>query len=168
MTDRLWAPWRMEYILGQKPSACFFCEHVTTGHEAHRERLVLLVHKHAHVCLNRYPFAAAHIMVAPNRHVSDLSLLDAHEYADLMGLVRLSADSLRKATRCEGINIGFNLGKAAGAGVEEHLHGHLVPRWAGDHNFMPVIGGVRVMPDYLDETWARLHPFFAGAQGVDP
>ncbi len=156
----------MEYILGQKPSECFFCEHVTCGQQAHRERLVLLVKKHAHACLNRYPFAAAHIMVAPNRHVSDLSLLDAEEYGDLMNLLRLSAERLRKATRCEGINIGFNLGKAAGAGVEEHLHGHLVPRWSGDHNFMPVIGEVRVMPDYLDETWSRLQPFFVDVQGA--
>ena len=151
----------MEYILGAKSSECFFCAYAKGTPETYREQLVLIVTEHAHICLNRYPFAAAHVMVAPNRHVSDLSLLENGEYVALMDLLRLSAERLRKATRCEGLNIGFNLGKAAGAGVEEHLHGHLVPRWSGDHNFMPVIGDVRVMPDYLDQTWVRLEPFFA-------
>ncbi len=130
-----------------------------------RERLILVVGERAHVCLNKYPFSASHLLVAPNAHVSDLADLSVEDYQELMELTRKSAERLRRATRCEGMNIGFNLGKAGGAGIEEHLHAHIVPRWAGDHNFMPVVASTRVMPDYLDESWRSLLPHFADLEG---
>ncbi|HLK37185.1 MAG TPA: HIT domain-containing protein [Polyangiaceae bacterium] len=170
MADRLWAPWRMEYILGQRGPGCIFCDFVSADREQYRSKLVLAVTDHALVCLNKYPFAAGHLLVAPRRHVSSLDDLPADEYQETMQLLRVAASRLRQATRPEGLNVGFNLGKSAGAGIEEHLHGHVVPRWAGDSNFMPVIADVRVMPEHLDASWVRLAPFFtdvAGARTAD-
>jgi ATP adenylyltransferase len=166
MTDRLWAPWRMEYILGPKAGACFFCDHAAAPPDTYRSNLVLVVQPHAMVCLNRYPFSASHLLVAPRRHTSSLDDLSPDEYDATMRLVRESVKRLRSATRAEGFNVGFNLGKFAGAGIEEHLHAHVVPRWAGDSNFMPVIANVRVMPEYLEESWARLVPHFADLPGT--
>ena len=156
----------MTYILGtEKAPGCFFCVH--PNQEASlREHLVLVVQEHAFVCLNRYPFAAGHILVAPRRHVAELSELEADEYGALMNLLRDSIAAVKSAVGCEGMNVGFNFGKAAGAGVADHLHGHVVPRWNGDTSFMPVVAGARIMPEYLDETWRRLHPAFAGIPGV--
>jgi ATP adenylyltransferase len=150
----------MEYILGHtKGQGCFLCEHPKD--EAHfRENLVLVVQEHAFVCLNRYPFTTSHLLVAPKRHVADPTELEAAEYNALMELLRESIARLRRVVKCEGINVGFNLGKVAGAGVADHLHGHVVPRWNGDTNFMPVIADVRVMPEYLDEAYQRLAPAF--------
>jgi ATP adenylyltransferase len=155
----------MEYILGQKAPGCIFCRFPSLGPETYRENLVLVVQEHAFVCLNRYPFTTCHLLVVPKRHVSELTELTAEEYGALMNLVRDAATCLRASTRCEGMNIGFNLGKAAGAGIAEHLHAHLVPRWAGDSNFMPVLADVRVMPEYLDDAWVRLSAAFAGLPG---
>jgi ATP adenylyltransferase len=163
--DQIWAPWRMEYITGAKRAGCFFCAYGASGRAAFRENLVLVVQPLALVCLNRYPFTTSHLLVAPRRHVAALSDLTDEEYAATMDLVRKSEARLRKATGCEAMNVGMNLGKAAGAGVDDHLHAHLVPRWPGDTNFLPVIGNVRVMPEYLDEAWKRLHPCFADLPG---
>jgi ATP adenylyltransferase len=168
MTDRLWAPWRMEYILGPKAGACFFCEYAAAPPESFRKNLVLVVQPHALVCLNRYPFAASHLLIAPRRHTSSLDELPAEEYDATMRLVRDATYRLKGATQAQGFNLGMNLGKVGGAGVEEHLHAHVVPRWAGDSNFMPVIAGVRVMPEYLEESWERLVPFFADLPGIRP
>jgi len=165
MSERIWAPWRMEYIVGPKGGPCIFCDFAAAPPSAYREKLVLVVQPHALLCLNRYPFAGGHLLVAPRRHASDLAELPAEEYDALMHLLRDAADRLRRATRCEGMNLGFNLGKAAGAGIAEHLHGHLVPRWAGDTNFMPVLADVRVMPEHLDATWRSLAPLFADVPG---
>jgi ATP adenylyltransferase len=165
MTDRLWAPWRMDYILGPKDRACFFCDYATAPPESYGEKLVLVVQPHALVCLNRYPFSASHLLVAPRRHTSSLDDLLPEEYDATLRLVREAANRLKRATRPEGFNVGFNLGKVAGAGIEEHLHAHVVPRWAGDSNFMPVIADVRVMPEYLEESWRRLVPFFSDIPG---
>jgi ATP adenylyltransferase len=104
-------------------------------------------------------------MVAPRRHVSDFADLPSHEYEAMARLVREAAARLRRATGAEGLNVGFNLGKAAGAGIAEHLHGHVVPRWSGDTNFMPVLTDLRVMPEYLDQSWQRLAPYFADLPG---
>lgn len=166
MPTPLWAPWRMEYILGHRAHECIFCEFAKQPPDKLRELLVLVVQEHALVCLNRYPFASSHLLVAPRQHVSDLVDLGEDEYASLMTLLRESAKRLRAATNAEAMNIGFNLGKAAGAGIAEHVHGHLVPRWSGDTNFMPVVADVRVMPEYLDEAWRRLYPAFADLPGV--
>ena len=167
MSERLWAPWRMEYIRGPKGGPCIFCDFASLPASRHREKLVLAVQAHALVCLNRYPFASSHLLVAPRRHVADLADLSPEEYQATMSLVRESASRLRGAVQAEGLNVGFNLGRAAGAGIADHLHAHIVPRWVGDSNFMPVIAGVHVMPEYLDESWQRLWPAFRDLAG-DP
>jgi ATP adenylyltransferase len=155
----------MDYISGKtKSPGCFLCEH-TRDAASFRENLVLVVQPLAFVCLNRYPFTTSHLLVAPTRHVADPTLLSDEEYGAVMSLLRESVARLRRAVGCEAMNVGFNLGKAAGAGVDDHLHGHLVPRWSGDTNFMPVLADVRVMPEYLDEAWQRLHRAFADVPG---
>lgn len=156
----LWAPWRMQYILAPKAAGCFLCDHPKDP-ARRRENLVLAVRPHAFVCLNRFPFTPCHLLVSPLRHVADPALLEADEWAALMDLLRASLECLRNATKCEGVNVGFNLGKVAGGSVAEHLHGHVVPRWTGDSNFMPVIADTRVMPEHLDDAWARIAPSFA-------
>lgn len=158
----------MEYLFGDKPTTCFLCDasSQTPKDAAHfREHLVLVVQPHAFVCLNRFPFTTSHLLVAPRRHVGDIADLEAEEYGALMTLLRESTIRLRKAVSCQGMNIGFNLGKSAGAGVPGHVHGHAVPRWDGDTNFMPVLADVRVMPEYLDESWKRLYGAFADLPG---
>jgi len=168
LSERMWAPWRMEYILGSKQGACIFCEFAAAPRAAWREKLVLLAQPHALVCLNKYPFAAGHLLVAPRRHVSTLGELSAEEYDATMRLLRDVTERMRVGQRAEGMNVGFNLGKAAGAGIAEHLHGHVVPRWVGDVNFMPVLADVRAMPEHLDDTWRRLVPLLAGLPGDHP
>jgi len=153
MSDNLWAPWRMEYILGKKGDACVFCDPA--------RELVVASQARAFVCLNKYPFAAGHLLVVPTRHVSELAELAPDEADDFFRLVRASVERLQKALRPEGVNVGMNLGKAAGAGIAEHLHAHVVPRWNGDTNFLPVLADVRVMPEYLHTTRDRISPYFA-------
>lgn len=150
----------MEYIRGAKEPGCIFCSYPAEPEGRHRERLLLCGRRDAFVMLNRYPFASSHVMVVPRRHVSDLSDLSAEEHAALFELVRDACGVLRQAVNAEGLNVGINLGAAAGAGIAEHLHVHVVPRWRGDMNFMPVVADVKVMPEALDATWARLEPLF--------
>jgi ATP adenylyltransferase len=168
MSERLWAPWRMEYITRPKGGPCIFCRFASAPREDYRASLVLLVQPQALVCLNKYPFASSHLLVAPRRHVSGIEELPIDEYAATMELVRESAVRLKAATQAEGLNLGLNLGKAAGAGIADHLHAHVVPRWNGDHNFMPMLADIRVMPEYLDQSWLRLVPFFADLAGEHP
>ncbi|HEX3344171.1 MAG TPA: HIT domain-containing protein [Polyangiaceae bacterium] len=158
----------MSYILGDKQGACVFCELAAAPRGAYREKLVLLTQPHALVCLNRYPFAASHLLVAPRRHVASLEELPAEEYDALMRLLREATVRLKSVVVPQGMNVGMNLGKAAGAGIEDHLHAHVVPRWNGDTNFMPVLSDVRVMPEMLDESWRRLAPAFADLPGEHP
>jgi len=154
----------MEYILAEKTGGCVFCRMASLEPARFREGHVLGVLPHAIVCLNRYPFAAGHLLVAPRRHVADPSDLSSDEYASMMQVVREAAARLRRAVRPDGLNLGFNLGTAAGAGIPEHMHGHLVPRWHGDTHFMPVLADVRVMPQHLDDTWRHLSPHFANLE----
>lgn len=165
MPTPIWAPWRMAYISEKRRTRCIFCDFAKDPPEAMRADLVLLVQPHATVCLNRYPFTSSHLLVAPTRHVAALKELTAEEYGALSSLVRDSAVRLRAAVGCEGMNIGYNLGTSAGAGIADHLHAHLVPRWPGDTNFMPVLADVRVMPELLDDAWRRLYPHFADLPG---
>jgi ATP adenylyltransferase len=158
----------MEYIEGPKGGPCIFCDFASAPATDFRQKLVLLVQPHALVCLNRYPFAGGHLLVAPRRHTSDLDELPSAEFDATMHLVRAAASRLRHATKAEGMNVGLNLGKAAGAGITEHLHFHAVPRWAGDSNFMPVLADIRVMPEYLDQAWQRLTGAFADLPGEHP
>ncbi|MDB4932257.1 MAG: family hydrolase [Myxococcaceae bacterium] len=150
----------MEYIRGPKEPGCIFCRYPAEDPARLRERLVLCARADAFVMLNKYPFASGHLMVVPTRHASDLAELSADEHAALFELVRASASALKVAVNAEGVNIGVNIGAAAGAGIAEHLHVHIVPRWRGDMNFMPVVADLRVMPEALDATWARLAPYF--------
>jgi ATP adenylyltransferase len=159
MEQPLWAPWRMEYVLGKRNEPCIFC--AFPARDTRREDLVLCVERHAFVCLNRYPFNSSHLLVAPRRHVSALEELSDEEYDALMRLLRETIARVKRAVSPAGANVGFNLGKAAGAGIADHVHAHVVPRWIGDTNFMPVIADQRVMPEYLDQSWQRLQPFFA-------
>jgi ATP adenylyltransferase len=155
----------MEYLFGDKPTSCFLCE--SPKEEAtFREHLVVVAQPHAYVVLNRYPFTTSHLLVVPRRHVGDLSDLEPEEYDALMSLLRESTVRLRSGVRCQGMNVGFNLGKTAGAGVPGHVHGHIVPRWEGDTNFMPVLADVRVMPEYLDASWRRLYDAFGDLPGT--
>jgi ATP adenylyltransferase len=165
MSSQIWAPWRMKYVTGEhRDAACFMCEGPTEPAKF-RERLVLVVQPHAFVCLNKYPFTTSHLLVVPTRHVGELSALSNEEYDAFMRLLRESTVRLRQAVSCEGMNVGFNLGKAAGAGHADHLHGHIVPRWTGDTNFLPVLSDVRVMAEYLDDAWQRLNEAFADVAG---
>jgi ATP adenylyltransferase len=155
----------MEYIRGPKGKDCIFCEYAHAGAVCARKNLVLHSSEHAYVVMNRYPFASGHLLVVPNRHASDLGALPDQEYSALFSLVRATVERLRRALRAEGINVGINLGDVAGAGIAEHLHVHVVPRWKGDTNFMPVLADVRVMPQHLEETYQELVPFFADFRG---
>jgi ATP adenylyltransferase len=158
----LWAPWRMEYILGPKDhGSCVFCGIDGASDEERRGRLVIAAGERAFVMMNRYPFAPGHLLVMPYRHVDSLEKLDPEEHDELFRLVRDACVRLRKAVRAEGLNVGCNLGAVAGAGVAAHLHVHVVPRWAGDTNFMPVIADTRVVSQALHETRDHLATFFA-------
>jgi ATP adenylyltransferase len=168
MAEVLWAPWRMEYIQRAKGTPCIFCDFASASRETYRAKLVLVVQEHALACLNRYPFAACHVLVAPRKHVSDLDDLTSEEYGATMNLVRIAVARVQQVTAAEGINVGLNLGRSAGAGIADHLHAHVVPRWSGDTNFMPVIADLRIMPEYLDASWQRLLPSFADVPGQHP
>jgi ATP adenylyltransferase len=148
----------MAYVGGAKAPGCIFCSALTT--QELRASLVL-VQRPAIVMLNRYPYASAHLMVAPQRHVPDLSGLPADEFQALMAVVQRAAALLGETYHPEGMNIGVNLGAAAGAGVKDHLHWHIVPRWNGDTNFMPMLAEVHVLPEHLEATYDRLQPLFA-------
>lgn len=154
----------MEYILGPKAGPCIFCTY-HPDREHHRENLVLAVTPHALVMLNRFPFASAHILVAPLAHLASPEALSDEQYAGVMDTLRRSIVAVRQAVGPSGLNVGMNLGQAAGAGIADHMHWHVVPRWIGDTNFMPVIADLKVMPEHLDATWERLKPHFASLAG---
>ena len=156
--DRLWAPWRLSYVTAAQIPApdCIFCD----ASVARDIDLVVLRGREAYVILNLYPYNNGHLMVVPKRHLAALEALTRDEQLELMQLTRLSEMALNEAYRPQGINVGINLGKAAGAGVENHLHIHLVPRWSGDTSFMTAVGETRVLPEDLGATVARLRPIF--------
>ena len=155
----LWAPWRMDYILSDKEDeGCIFCPGKERGKD--ENRLILYAGSLTMVIMNRYPYNNGHLLVAPVRHVPGLESLSNEETLDVMGMVRLSIDVLKKVMNPEGFNVGLNLGRVAGAGMEDHMHFHIVPRWNGDTNFMTVHGDVRVIPEHIQETYRKLHPYF--------
>ena len=159
----IWAPWRMDYILSDvREDACIFCP----GHDRSRdeERLILNVGSMSMTIMNKYPYINGHLLVAPVRHVSGLEQLSNEESLDLLLAVRKSMDALKEVMGPAGFNIGLNLGKVAGAGVEEHLHFHIVPRWHGDTNYMTVLGEVRIIPEHIKETYRKLRPHFERLQ----
>ncbi|MFI5367165.1 MAG: HIT family protein [Candidatus Binatia bacterium] len=154
----LWAPWRMTYIAGPRESGCIFCLAADATDPRHH---LALVQRPAVVMLNKFPYTHAHLLVAPRTHVADLSALSSDESHALMDTLRRAAAVLADTFHPDGMNIGMNLGTAAGAGIADHLHFHIVPRWVGDTNFMPMLADVRVMPEHLDATYDRLRPRFA-------
>jgi ATP adenylyltransferase len=149
----------MEFIAKEKSPGCVLCDYVEIAPAP--GRLVLAQRPLAYVVLNKYPYTSGHIMVVPRRHVSNPSALNPTECHDLWSLVQASIPRLQQATGCSGINLGMNIGRVAGAGIHEHIHVHLVPRWEGDNNFMPVLGETRVMPECLEQTRQRLASAFA-------
>lgn len=157
MEKPLWAPWRMEFIAAEKPAGCIFCLFpAELGEEADRRNLIVHRTSCAFTILNRFPYNNGHVMVVPRAHVSRLEDLPAVDFADLQDELRRVIAAVRAAYRPEGMNVGMNLGKVAGAGIEAHLHWHIVPRWGGDTNFMPVLADTKVMIEVLDQTWTRL------------
>lgn len=156
--DRLWAPWRLDYILGPKPDECIFCLPQATDED--RKRYILHRGRFNFVVMNTFPYNNGHLMVTPFRHVSCITELSPKEHLESMELLQQSTRILKEAFHPDGVNIGLNIGEAAGAGIEEHLHFHLVPRWTGDHSFMAVFSETMVIPEHLQSAYARLHPFF--------
>ena len=155
----VWAPWRMSFIAAGKETGCIFCR--KPRHPDPRESLVLAITAKSVVMMNKYPYNNGHVMVAPRKHAADLDRLTLSERRDLAETLRVAMGILRRELRPEGMNVGLNLGAVAGAGVPGHLHWHVVPRWHGDTNFMPVIAETKVMPQHLLESYERLRPRFA-------
>ncbi len=147
----LWAPWRLAFIRGTRETGCFLCDNQTL-HDRPEEPLIIHRGSTAFVMLNRYPYNAGHLLVSPYRHVGDLPLLTEEERSELFALCVAAEQTLRRAMAPEAFNIGFNVGKAAGAGIADHLHLHVVPRWNGDNNFMPVLADIRCVPEALENT----------------
>ena len=152
--ERLWTPWRMAFVGGPEQAGCLFCR--IRAEDRDEENLVLHRGEHALVMLNLYPYNSGHLMVAPYEHTGDLASLPADIGAEILALTQRSVSALTEEYGPHGYNVGMNLGRVAGAGVPDHLHVHVVPRWNGDTNFMPVLADVRVMPEHLDATWQRL------------
>lgn len=160
---QLWAPWRMDYIQGEAPpEGCIFCLGDKAAEDA--ARLVLFRGTTACVLMNRFPYSNGHLLIAPYRHTADIADLEDDEVLEMHALLRLSRQILADKVAAQGFNIGMNLGQIAGAGITEHLHLHIVPRWSGDTNFMPVFAEVRVIPQHLEATYQLLRSAFAGRE----
>jgi ATP adenylyltransferase len=154
----LWAPWRMDYILNGNQKGCIFCKKPMEKKD--KQNLILYRSKYAYVMMNRFPYNNGHLMVFPKSHCPDLEELGDREFQELFALLKISTRILRDRLHPQGFNIGMNIGKVGGAGFDEHIHFHIVPRWIGDTNFMPVIGGTKVVPEYLEKTYQKLYPVF--------
>ena len=163
--QRLWTPWRMAYVRDpdRKDTGCPFCELPARGPERDEDTLILHRGHHAFVILNAYPYNPGHLMIVPYRHFAAFEELDTPELHEIAELARRAVRALKACAGPHAFNIGWNVGGLAGAGIAEHLHQHVVPRWGGDTNFMPVVGQTRVLPQLLGETYALLRPAFAEA-----
>jgi ATP adenylyltransferase len=159
--DVLWAPWRMDYILGPKPDSCVFCIPEHAGED--RERLVLARARLCYVIMNKFPYNSGHLMICPYRHVSCLTDCSPEESAEMAAALTACTAIIKEAFRPHGVNVGLNLGEAAGSGIAAHLHFQMVPRWNGDNSFMAVFGQTHVIPELLLETYDRIKPRFSGA-----
>lgn len=152
--DHLWSPWRLEYILGPKDRACVFCYKIAPGDD--RTEHVLWRGELAFMALNRYPYNNGHLLIMPYAHVASLEDLPPATLTEMMMLVNRGLAALRESMDPHGFNVGVNLGRAAGAGIESHVHVHVVPRWGGDTNFMTTVSDTRNIPETLDQTYDRL------------
>ena len=154
----LWAPWRMQYVKADKDDRCVFCH--ALGEDRDRENLIVSRGDAVCVVLNRYPYTAGHLMVIPIRHVASVEDLGEEDVMEFWSTLVRAKKALTEAIGPDGFNVGMNLGPAAGAGIDSHLHLHVVPRWAGDTNFLPVLDGPRVVSQGLLEMYDSLHPYF--------
>lgn len=165
---RLWSPWRMRYVENiedYRSEGCILCGKPASGDDA--EALIVHRGRHCYVMLNAFPYNTGHLMVSPYRHVGKLEELLPEEYCEMMELAVLASRAIEAEMHSQGMNLGINVGKAGGAGIAEHLHMHLVPRWEGDTNFMPVIADVKVLPETLPQTHARLQAAILGVLDTD-
>jgi ATP adenylyltransferase len=156
---RIFAPWRMGYINSKKPDRCIFCRIFEEG--ISEDNLALYRSDKVLIMMNMFPYTNGHILVTPKKHTGSLIELKPDEYSAFCDVLRNAAEALRSALKPDGLNVGFNIGRIAGAGIDDHIHAHIVPRWSGDTNFMPVINDVRVIPQALNETYKVLSPFFS-------
>ena len=156
--NKLWAPWRMDYIRTPKQDGCVFCIKHKSNED--KENLVLFRGKESFILMNLFPYTNGHIMISPYKHTSNTDHISSRGHKEIMILANQSMKILKKIIGAEGFNFGANIGKAAGAGIEEHLHYHVVPRWLGDTNFMPVTANTKVMVEGLQETWDSMKPQF--------
>lgn len=169
--DRLWAPWRMAYIQkasgeqGEQP--CIFCAFPAEGPSRFSDNLILCCTRFAFVIMNRFPYGSGHIMVVPTRHGADLMALPAEEYQATCELLRSANQIVCRELHAHGANLGMNLGRVAGAGIDQHAHFHIVPRWNGDTNFMPVVADVKVISEHLQATYDKLRPAFVHLEKLD-
>jgi ATP adenylyltransferase len=152
----LWTPWRLKFILGEKPAECVLC----TKPRESKDRGNYILHRGeaCYIMLNLYPYTNGHLMIVPYQHEADITRLDAKSLQEMMRFTQASVAALTEAMKPTGFNMGMNLGKFAGAGIDDHLHMHLVPRWGGDANFMSVLAQTRMIPEDLDSTYDRLLP----------
>lgn len=162
MQKPLWAPWRISFIDAPKPEGCIFCLFpAETGDEADRRNLVAHRSPRSFTILNRYPYNSGHVMVVPRVHAARLDDLAQEDFADLQDELRRALAVLRGVYRPDGFNVGMNLGVVAGAGIADHLHWHVVPRWDGDTSFMPVLSDIKVIVEHLEASWERIRAGFA-------
>lgn len=157
--DRIWAPWRMDYIESSKEPGCVFCEKSQSKKD--KKNLVLYRGMETFILMNLYPYTNGHLMIAPYLHTSDVNELAEIANKEIMQFAKDCFNILKSKLGAEGFNFGANLGKVAGAGIDQHIHYHIVPRWSGDTNFMPVISDTKVMIEKLNKTWERLKPEFS-------
>jgi ATP adenylyltransferase len=166
--ERLWSPWRLAYVTGaagsDKATGCVFCNAINPDSSDAPDALVVVRGSVSYVILNRFPYNNGHLLITPNRHIPGLAAASAAELAELMRFTRHAEIALTESYAPQGINIGINLGRPAGAGIVDHVHIHVVPRWSGDTNFMSVVGNVRVLPEELGDTARRLQPVFERLQ----
>jgi ATP adenylyltransferase len=158
--QHLWAPWRLEFIKGPKPSGCFFCEAAAADPAKDAEHLVLARTERSLALLNRYPYNNGHLLVAPRAHLANLEDLPEDTASDVMALTQRSLRVLGQVLSPQGFNLGINAGKIAGAGVADHVHQHVVPRWEGDTNFMPLVAETKVLNEHLSKSFEALHDGF--------
>ncbi len=158
--EKLWAPWRMEYIRNAKESGegCIFCD--LPGQKKDQENYIIYRSGNSFVMLNKFPYNNGHVMVIPYEHESDYTALGAQVLMDMQILIQKSLAALTSSMEPHGFNVGLNLGRIAGAGIDDHLHYHIVPRWSGDTNFMPVIGETKVISESLQQSWQKLTQAF--------
>jgi ATP adenylyltransferase len=154
MNEQLWAPWRLNYIVKEKPSGCIFCEKLKENKD--KQNYILERSRSCFSILNVYPYNNGHLMVVPNNHISDVEILGTDELTEIMQLITRSVKALKQVMHPEGFNIGANIGRIAGAGIADHIHFHIVPRWTADTNFMPMLAGTNVIPQALDEAYGLI------------